>query len=60
MNSMLGKIDGVDFWMIVSLIMFGVFFVGVIVRLFLLKKSHSAYLSNIPFTENEIKNNVEI
>lgn len=60
MNSMLGKVNGVDFWMIISLLMFGVFFLGVIIRLFLLNKNQSTYLSNIPFTENEKNNNKEI
>jgi hypothetical protein len=54
MNQMLGKISGVDIWMILSLIMFGLFFLAVIVRLFLIKKTHVEYLSQIPFSKEEI------
>lgn len=56
MNQLIGKVEGADFWMILSLIMFGVFFIGVIGRLFFLNRKHAEYLGNIPFTENEINN----
>ena len=53
MNQMLGKIDGVDFWLVTSLIIFGVFFLGVLARLAFLRKNQAEYLKNIPFTETE-------
>lgn len=52
-NKLLGKVDGVEFWMVVSLIIFAVFFVGVVVRLLLMKKASTDYLKNLPLTENE-------
>lgn len=52
MNQMIGRIDGADTWMIMSLIIFGVFFLGVLVKLFVLKKSRIDHLKNIPFSDN--------
>ena len=52
-NKLLGKVDGADTWMVLSLIIFGVFFIAVIVRIFLMKKSHIDYVKNLPFNENE-------
>jgi uncharacterized protein YneF (UPF0154 family) len=52
-SKLLGKVDGADLWMIISLIIFAAFFAGVVVRLLVMKKSKTEYLKNIPFTENE-------
>lgn len=54
-NKLLGKVDGVDLWMIMSLVIFGVFFIGVIVTLFMMKKSRTDYMKNMPLTDNENK-----
>lgn len=57
-NKLLGKIDGVDFWMVVSLLIFGIFFLGVLVRLITMKKSSTEYLKNIPFNDNKNKSSM--
>lgn len=54
-NKLLGKVDGVDLWMIMSLVIFGVFFIGVIVTLFMMKKSRADYMKNMPLNDNENK-----
>ncbi|MCC7297041.1 MAG: hypothetical protein IT244_01805 [Bacteroidia bacterium] len=54
-NKLLGKVDGVDLWMTMSLLIFGVFFIGVLISLFMMKKSRTEYLKNMPLTDNENK-----
>ncbi len=60
MNDLIGKINGVDFWMILSLIIFGLFFLGVLVHLLFLTKKQTNYLRNIPFTENETNKSIDL
>jgi preprotein translocase subunit SecG len=52
-NKLLGKVDGADSFLVLSLIIFGVFFIGVLVYLILMKKEHTDYLKKIPFNETE-------
>ena len=52
-NKLLGKVDGADTWMVLSLLIFAAFFVGVLVYLTLMRRKHADYLKNIPFNENE-------
>jgi hypothetical protein len=52
-NNLIGKVSGVDGWMILSLVIFGTFFIGVIMSLFLMKKPQVELLKNIPFNEQD-------
>lgn len=52
-NKLLGKVDGADTWLALSLIIFGVFFIGVLAWLVLMKKERTEYLKSIPFNEQE-------
>lgn len=52
-NKLLGRVDGADTWLALSLIIFGAFFIGVIAYLIFLKKDRTDYLKNIPFNETE-------
>jgi cbb3-type cytochrome oxidase subunit 3 len=52
-NKLLGKVSGADTWLVMSLIIFGAFFIGVLVYLILMKKSKTEYLKNIPLNETK-------
>lgn len=52
-NKLLGKVEGVDTWLVASLIIFGVFFIGVLAYLLLMRSKHAEYLKNIPFNEEK-------
>ena len=52
-NNLIGKVQGADFYMILSLLIFGLFFIGVVVRLLLMDKKQVEYLKNIPFSDND-------
>lgn len=53
-NNMLGKIDGIGIYYIVSMLIFIAFFAGVILLLVNMKKSRAGYLKNIPFTDENV------
>jgi hypothetical protein len=48
-NKLLGKINNADQWLIASLLIFGVFFIAVIIHLIAMRKKHVDKLKNIPF-----------
>jgi hypothetical protein len=54
-NKLLGRVEGVDSWLVASLIIFATFFVGVLVYLMLIRSKHVDYLKNIPFNEENEK-----
>lgn len=45
----LAGVTGYEMYLILSLMIFLFFFIGVVIRLFLFKKEEIDYLSNIPF-----------
>ncbi len=51
----LSTVTGVDMYLILSLFIFLLFFVGVIIRLWFFSKKEIDYLSNIPFEKNDFK-----
>jgi hypothetical protein len=51
----LSGVTGYEMYLILSLMIFLFFFIGVVIRLFLFKKNEIDHLSNIPF-ENETYN----
>lgn len=55
-NNMLGKIDGIGIYYIVSMLIFIAFFAGVAILLVNMKKSRAGYLKNIPFTDENVNN----
>jgi cbb3-type cytochrome oxidase subunit 3 len=50
-NKLLGKVNDVDQWLIASLFIFALFFIGVLVHLVSMRKKHIETLKNIPFNE---------
>lgn len=52
-NQMLGKVSGVDIWLIISLIIFGLFFIGAAFYAIGMKNNYTERMSNLPLG-NEI------
>lgn len=52
-NQLIGKIGGVDVWLIASLLIFGIFFIGVSFYIWGLKKSYINNMRNMPLECNE-------
>lgn len=55
-NNMLGKINDVGLYYVVSMLIFITFFIGVTLLLISMKKSRATYLKNLPFSE-DLENN---
>ena len=51
-NKLLGHVNGADFWLVTSLLIFVVFFVGMAIHLITMRKTRVEELKNIPFNEN--------
>ena len=51
-NKMLGHVNGADFWLVTSLIIFLVFFIGMAIHLITMRNNRVEQLKNIPFNEN--------
>jgi cytochrome c oxidase cbb3-type subunit IV len=50
-NKMLGKLDGADVWMVLSLLIFVLFFIGVCIYLLRLSNEHAEKMKRIPFSD---------
>ncbi|MBL7790143.1 MAG: CcoQ/FixQ family Cbb3-type cytochrome c oxidase assembly chaperone [Chitinophagales bacterium] len=56
MSNYLVEIAGVSIYPIISLLLFVVFFVGVLVWVFFMDKNKVNYIANLPFGHNEKDN----
>lgn len=55
----LSTVTGLDFYLILSLMIFFLFFIGVLFRLLFFSKKELDYLSNIPFDRESVNPNAK-
>jgi len=53
-NKMLGKLEGADVWMVLSLLIFVLFFIAVCIYLVRMNKTHIETMSNLPLQDDSI------
>ena len=56
-RTILESISGIEIWPVIALVIFFVFFVGMLIWVFRLKKEDVSAMANIPLEENEKKLN---
>lgn len=57
MSNYLVEIAGVSIYPIISLLIFVVFFIGVLAWVFFMDKNKVNYIANLPFTNEPMENN---
>jgi len=51
MNKMIGKLEGADVWLVISLMVFLLFFTAVCVYLFRMSRRHAQEMSMVPLSD---------
>lgn len=51
------SIDNIEIWPIISLIIFGLFFIGLIIWVFIVDKKYIKEMENLPLESSETTNN---